>query len=249
MKLIIDKDYESMSLRAAREVTDLVKKKPDAVLCLAAGDTPRLAYNLITQIAEKEKIDFSRAYFVSLDEWVGIPPENEGSCQFYLRSLLFNPMKIAETNIHVFNSLSPDLKRECSEMDDFIKKHNGIDLMIVGVGRNGHIGFNEPGVPFDKYSHIVDLDETTTSVGQKYFREATSLNKGITLGLKHLMESAKAILIANGIKKAEVIKDAIEGEISPKMPASIMRRHPNGQVIVDSEAASLLTNTDKIQEI
>jgi glucosamine-6-phosphate isomerase len=242
MDLTIEKDYESMSLRAAREVINLIKIKPDALLCLAAGDTPRLAYTVITQLAKKEKVDFSHCYFISLDEWGGIPPENEGSCQYFLRSLLFEPLNIPEENIHVFNALTNDLDNECKLMDDFVRDHGGISLILVGVGRNGHIGFNEPGVPFEKYSHVVDLDETTTSVGQKYFREATRLTKGITLGLQHLLESEKAVLIANGHKKAAVIKEALEGDIHPRMPASIMRKHPNGEVIIDEEAASLLDN-------
>lgn len=229
-----------MSLRAAREVIDLVSGKPDALLCLAAGDTPRLAYQLITQIAKEENVDLSNCYFVSLDEWVGIPPENEGSCQFFLRTNLFGPLKTYEKNIHLFNALSDELSKECAIMDDFINIHGGIDLMVVGIGPNGHIGFNEPGVPFDLYSHVVDLDETTTTVGQKYFSKSAALTKGITLGLKYLLESKLAILIANGSKKASVIKEAIEGEIGPKMPASIMRMHSNGMVIIDEEAAAFL---------
>lgn len=243
MKLTIEKDYDTMSLRAATQATELVKSKPDAVICIAAGDTPKLTCDLIVQIAKKENIDFSRCYFVSLDEWVGIPPKNEGSCQYFLRNSLFSPLNINEKNIKVFNALADDMKKECASMDDFIKLHGGIDLMIVGVGRNGHIGFNEPGVNFEEYSHVVDLDETTQTVGQKYFREETTLTQGVTLGLQHLMEARKAILIANGSKKAEVMRKAIEEHVTPDMPASIMRRHPNGEVILDKEASSLLSHT------
>ena len=241
MKLTIVKDYDNMSLLAARQVIDLVRSKPEAVLCIAAGDTPKLACDLIAQLAKKEKIDFSRATFVSLDEWVGIPPENEGSCQYFLRNYLFDPLSIKNSNIHLFNALASDIQAECTAMDEYIKRHEGIDLMIVGIGSNGHIGFNEPGVNFDSYSHVVTLDETTQTVGQKYFREETSLIHGITLGLKHLLESRKAVLIANGEKKAEVIKETIEGNIDPRMPASIMRQHINGEIIIDEEAASLLS--------
>ena len=240
MKLTIDKDYESLSMRTARKVIDLVKNKPGALLCMAAGDTPRLAYTIITQLAKKENIDFSHCIFVSLDEWVGIPPSNEGSCQYFLRSVVFEPLSIPEKNIHLFNGLASDLIAECIMMDNFIKDHGGIDLIVVGVGRNGHIGFNEPNTPFEYYSHVVDLDETTTSVGQKYFREATALTKGITLGLQHLLEADQALLIANGHKKAGVMKEALEGMIDPIMPASVMRKHRAGEVILDEEAASLL---------
>jgi glucosamine-6-phosphate isomerase len=172
---------------------------------------------------------------------VGIPPENEGSCQYFLRNYLFDPLHINQQNIQVFNAMAPDMQKECSKMDEFIRQRGGIDLIIVGVGRNGHIGFNEPGVNFKAYSHVVDLDETTQTVGQKYFREQTTLKQGITLGLQHLIESKRAVLIANGIKKAEVMKEAIEGEIDAKMPASIMRKHADGEIILDKEAASLLS--------
>lgn len=241
MKLTIEKDYDGMSFHAARHVVNLVKSKPGAVICIAAGDTPKLTCDLIANIAKKENVDFSKVYFVSLDEWVGIPPENEGSCQYFLRTYLFKPLNFSEGQVHLFNALSKDLEKECTDMDKVIRDRGGIDLIIVGVGRNGHIGFNEPGIKFDRYSHVVDLDETTQTVGQKYFREETKLTQGITLGLQHLMEAKKAILIANGIKKAEVIKQTIEGEIGPEMPASIMRTHGNGEIIIDEEAASKLT--------
>ena len=241
MKITIEKDYDAMSLRAAKLVTELVKSKPDALICIAAGHTPELTCNLIAEIAKKENIDFSRCFFVSLDEWVGIPPENEGSCQYFLRTFLFNPLHISSKNIHVFNPLANDKEKECVDMDNFIRQHSAIDLIIVGVGRNGHIGFNEPGAPFDQYSHVIELHEMTQAVGQKYFREETILNHGITLGLQHLIEARQAVMIANGERKAAVIKEAIEGEISPRMPASIMRKHANSEIIVDKEAASLLS--------
>lgn len=240
MKLFIEKDYTAMSAKTAGLIIETARKKPDALFCLAAGDTPRLAYTMIAGIAARENIDLSRCQFVSLDEWIGIPPENEGSCQYFLRTTLFGPLKTGEKNIHLFDALSNDLDKECALMDDFIRNRGGIDLMVVGIGRNGHIGFNEPGVPFEKYSHVVELDETTRLVGQKYFRESTTLTKGITLGLKYLLESKTPVLIANGINKAEVIRKALEDKISTTLPASIIQRHANATVVVDEEAASLM---------
>ena len=125
-------------------------------------------------------------------------------------------------------------------MDKVIRDKGGIDIMVVGIGMNGHIGFNEPGVSFDKYCHVTYLDNTTQSVGQKYFKQQSVLKQGITLGLKHLMEARKVILIANGSKKAEVIKKALEGDVNDTMPASIMQVHPHGLVMIDEEAGSLL---------
>lgn len=240
MKVIIEKDYESMSKVTAERIVEVIRNKPDALLCLAAGDTPRLAYSMIGAIAAGKDADLSKCKFVSLDEWVGIPPENEGSCQFFLRSVVFEPLKIDEDRIHLFNAMSNDTGGECAKMDRFIRNNGGIDLIVVGIGRNGHIGFNEPGTPFEKYSHVVELDAVTTAVGQKYFNEKTTLTKGITLGLQHLLDAKEAILIANGEKKADVIKKSAEDGISVDMPASVIRKHNNAVVIVDEEAASLL---------
>ena len=240
MQLKIYKDYHTLSSHAADKIVEVVKNKPGAVLCLAAGDTPRLTYKLMAEKAAREKVDFSRCTFIGLDEWIGIPPVNEGSCQFFLRTNIFSSLHISSSQIHLFDALNPDAEEECISMDKIILQKGGIDLMLVGVGMNGHIGFNEPGASFDSYSHVIDLDDTTRSVGQKYFSQHTELQKGITLGLKHLMEAREAILIASGIKKAEVMKKALEEDVSNQMPASIIRSHPNSFVMIDEEAASLL---------
>lgn len=240
MQLNIYKDYSTLSSHAAAEIIGLVKNKPGAVLCLASGDTPRLTCALIAKNAKEENVDFSRCSFIGLDEWVGIPPQNEGSCHFFLQNNVFDPLHIASSQIHLFDALSEDLMEECNTMDKIIAGKGGIDLMLVGVGMNGHIGFNEPCVSFDNYSHVIDLDDTTQSVGQKYFSQATALKKGISLGLNHLLQAKRVILIANGIKKAEVIRKALEEEINIDMPASIMRTHDQGIVMIDEEAASLL---------
>ncbi|HET9435003.1 MAG TPA: glucosamine-6-phosphate deaminase, partial [Chitinophagaceae bacterium] len=173
-------------------------------------------------------------------EWVNIPPANEGSCHYFFKNELASPLQIPEKQIHLFNAMSEKLQDECRKMDAVIRDKGGIDLMIVGIGMNGHIGFNEPGVSFDNYSHVIDLDDTTLTVGQKYFKSKVTLQKGITLGLKHLQESKKVFLLANGSKKAEVIRRTVEEKVTNTFPASIMQTHANGFVMVDQEAASLL---------
>jgi glucosamine-6-phosphate isomerase len=245
MTVEIYKDYESLSTQVAQRICRLVQDEPKSVLCLAAGDTPRLAFTLLTAIARKQKIDFSRCTFVGLDEWVGIGPENPGSCHYFLRNHLFDPLQIRNEQIHLFNSMAGNIEAECSKMDKIISEKGGIDLMLVGVGMNGHIGFNEPGVSPRLYSHIIDLDATTQSVGQKYFKESTALKQGITLGLQHLLQSKEVILMASGEKKSGVIQKALEGPITPDMPASIIRKHKQGCVMVDQQAASLLKNTSQ----
>jgi glucosamine-6-phosphate isomerase len=240
MEIKIYKDYQALSSSTADDITRTVKNNPTATLCLASGDTPRLAYSMAVEKAIQSNVDFSRCTFFALDEWMGIPPENEGSCQFFLRKHLFNPLNIPENNIYFFDALSSHPENECKKMDDIIRQKGGINLMIVGIGMNGHVGFNEPGQSFHQYAHVVELDNTTKEVGQKYFRQSTSLSKGITLGLLHMLEARKVLLIASGSKKAEIIKMTIEDEISPDLPATSIRNHPNGYVMLDEEAASLL---------
>jgi len=241
MHLKIHENYESLSRQAANEIIALMKQKPEAVLCLASGDTPRLAYSLMTKMAKDEKIDFSRCTFIGLDEWMGIPPDNEGSCHYFLRRHIFEPLNISNDRIRLFDALSTDQKGECKKMDKTIIEKEGIDLMVVGIGMNGHIGFNEPGASVEGYSHVVDLDAATRTVGQKYFREHTLLTSGITLGLGHMQEARKVILVANGTKKADIIRKALEEDVTPVVPASLIRKHVNAYVMLDREAGSLLT--------
>jgi glucosamine-6-phosphate isomerase len=240
MQLKIYKDYHDLSEAAASEIIELVKNKLDAVLCLASGDTPRLTCKLFAEKAITGKTDLSRITFIGLDEWVGIPPENDGSCHYFFQHEIIEPLHFSRDQVHLFDAMSHNLQEECRKMDSIIVEKGGIDLMIVGIGMNGHIGFNEPGVSFNNYAHVIDLDDTTVSVGQKYFKTAVSLQKGITLGLKHLQESKKVLLLANGTKKAGVIKKTVKGEITNEFPASIMQTHSNGFVMIDEEAAGLL---------
>jgi len=238
MQISVYRDYQTLSFQAADRIIEMVGQKPDAVLCLAAGDTPRLTYDTLAERAASENIDFSQCTFVGLDEWVGIPPENEGSCHYFLQKHLFEPVRISSDQIHLFDALTSDPDDECRKMNQLISTLGGIDLMLVGIGMNGHIGFNEPGASPERYAHVVNLDEATQTVGQKYFRQPTVLRQGITLGLKHLLEARKVILIANGAKKAGVIKQTIEGPITPELPATILRMHRNSEVMLDEEAAS-----------
>lgn len=240
MQVIYCKDYFELSRQASDIIIEVVKQKPDAVLCLAAGDTPKLTYAEVVKKAAA--VDFSRVTFIGLDEWVGVPPGNEGSCHYFLHHNLFDPLTIQAAQIHMFDALSADPGAACKKMDRIIAEKGGIDLMLVGVGMNGHIGFNEPGVSFDLYSHVINLDETTQSVGQKYFSEKTTLPQGITLGLKHFMEAKKAIVIASGEKKAAIIQKTVEGPVTNEVPASIVQRHRNGRVIIDKQAAHLISN-------
>lgn len=240
MELKIYKDHHHLSDAAANAIIELLKNKPDAVVCLASGETPRLTCRLFVEKALQQKTDTRLFTFIGLDEWVGIPPSNDGSCHYFFQQELIQPLGISSGQVYLFDALSKDPEEECRKMDKTILDKGGIDLVIVGIGMNGHIGFNEPGVSFENYSHVINLDETTITVGQKYFKTATTLQKGITLGLKHLQQSKKVLLLANGAKKAGVIQKTVEGRVGNDFPASIMQTLDQGFVMVDEEAASLL---------
>jgi galactosamine-6-phosphate isomerase len=231
------KNYEKMSQAAAEEIIQSIKANPKATLCFASGDTPKRACQILVERIKGEQIDISNCQFIGLDEWIGITPENEGSCTYFLMNYLFKPLNLNPDQYHLFDSDESNSAVECLKMDEFIKKSGGLDCILVGIGLNGHIGFNEPNIPFTNYCHVAELDELTISVGQKYFNATTTLSKGITVGLQHLMEAKKAILIANGSKKAAIMKAVFESEISNQIPATIMRTHPNGLVLIDEEAA------------
>ncbi len=240
MQLKIYDDHHGLSDAAANDIISLVRNKPDAVVCLASGETPRLTCQFLVQKIKNEKADISRLTLIGLDEWVNIPPDNEGSCHYFFKNELINPLQIPERQVHLFNAMSDKLQDECRRMDAVVRDKGGIDLMVVGIGMNGHIGFNEPGVSFDNYSHVIDLDDTTLTVGQKYFKSKVTLQKGITLGLRHLSESKKVYLLANGTKKAEVVRRTVEEMVTNEFPASIMQTHANSFVMVDKDAASSL---------
>lgn len=240
MRLKQFKNYEELSDFAATDITDALKNKPSLVLCLASGDTPKLTVDLLIKKIKEEKIDYSKIIFIGLDEWVGLPPTNTGSCHYFFQNKLIGPLQLKPSQFFLFDALANDLENECKKMDQFINDKGGIDIMLVGIGMNGHIGFNEPGTSFNNLSHVIELDEITKSVGQKYFTEQVELTKGITIGFKHLLNARKVFLMANGSKKAEVIKQTVEGPVTESFPASIMQKHNNGFVIMDEEAASLL---------
>lgn len=233
-------DYDALSQQTADEVIALVKEKPTAVICFASGSTPVGTCEWLVEKANVQKIDFSQCSFIGLDEWVGIPKDNTGSCHYFQYHYLLSPLNISAAQVFLFDAMADELEEQCRQMDKAIAAKGGIDLMIVGIGMNGHIGFNEPGVDFKLLSHVINLDETTQSVGQKYFSDTPTLAHGITLGLGHLRKTKKVILIANGVKKAAIIKQAIEEPVTPKIPATILQTHKNSFVFLDKEAASLL---------
>ena len=241
MNIRIFKDHQALSHAAALLVIDQIRNKPDSVLCLAAGETQLVMYQMLAGMLPHAKVDYSEVHFIGLDEWVGISPANPGSCQALLRHNLLDALPVKETRIHLFNALAPDLSSECDKMDGRIKELGGVDLICVGIGMNGHIGFNEPGTSTGLRCHVATLDETTRTVGQKYFQEKTSLTSGITLGLSYLLEATTAVLMASKKAKASIVKRALEGPIEQQVPASIIQKHRGAIILLDQEAASDLS--------
>lgn len=232
--------YDILSDHTARYIADLLRQKPDALLCLASGDTPIGTFRRLTQLALAGEVDLSQCTFVGLDEWVGFGPTDEGSCGYYLYRDLFTPLSIRPEQVHYFDAKAHDLPAECMRIDAIVAQHGGLDLMLVGIGLNGHIALNEPGTPFHRYAFVSDLTETTKAVGQKYFTQPTILERGITLGLQHLMDAQEVILLASGPRKAAPIREALTGPVTEQFPASIVQTHPNAHVWVDNEAGGLL---------
>jgi len=240
MHVKICKNYALLSEMMAREVLIQVGKKTESVLCFPSGDTPIGLFARLADLHKKGTVDFSSCRFVGLDEWVGMDETDEGSCKHTLYHKLFYPLGIQMKNIVFFDAKADDLNEECERIDRIIHTLGGIDLMILGVGMNGHLGLNEPGVNENLYSHLVSLHPVTKKTGQKYFKTAASLTQGITLGLKHIMEAEHVIGMISGNHKAEIARIAIEGNISSQVPASILRNHRNATIYLDEEAAKYL---------
>jgi glucosamine-6-phosphate isomerase len=246
MKIQVYQTYEALSQKAAEIMLNTIQSKPNAVICLASGHSPKRACELFAELVNQKKTDVSNVHFVGLDEWVGVSADDPGSCQFFFRKNIIQPLSISESNCHLFDVSSKDLNNECTKMDRTIAGLGGIDLMVVGIGMNGHIGFNEPGVSFDLKSHVIELDALTQEVGQKYFSEKKILKQGITLGLSYMMESRQALLVANGIKKADIVSKALSEPVSNRVPASILQNHSNSLILLDEEAASSLSGNYEV---
>ena len=240
MAIKIFKNYSEMSSEAADLIISIVKRKPDAVLCFATGNTPLLTYQLLAEKVKSTKINFNKCFCIGLDEWLGISPGKSGSCHYILQKQVFGPLGIKNDRVHIFDGLATNPAAECSRMNEFINGKGGIDLMLAGVGVNGHIGFNEPGVDIALNAHVQELHETTLASGQQYFNEPTEIKKGITLGMAQVMQAGTLLLLANGKNKAAIMKQALQGEVSTKVPASYVQQHNNAVVMLDGEAASAL---------
>jgi galactosamine-6-phosphate isomerase len=242
MTLQIFPDAQALAIAAAEQILTCVQTKPNAVLCLTSGETPRLTYQKIVELARERNTGFSQVTFFALDEWLGIASTNPGSCHYFVIENLLKPLSISPKQFHFFDGLSQNPQQICDAIHDKLKRLGGLDLIFVGVGLNGHVGLNEPGTSIHLHAHISELDQQTIDIGQKYFTEKTTLTKGLTIGLADFLEAKAAIVIASGNNKAPIMKQALEGEISNAVPVSLIRQHQNGFVLLDQDAAQNLTS-------
>jgi glucosamine-6-phosphate isomerase len=238
MKIFVGDTYEMMSKQAADDVVELMRARKQPLICTASGASPAGLYKeIITRAADGQLIT-NDWFFLGLDEWVGLNGDDEGSCRDHLNHDLFNPLQTEQGNICFFDGRSGDLQSECERAEMFIEQHGGIDVVVLGIGMNGHVGMNEPGTDPHLRSHVAELDPITQQVGQKYFKKEQKLTSGITLGIATIMAARTVILMVSGQHKAEITQQIIENEISEKLPATLLRRHPGLKIYLDAEAAS-----------
>ena len=241
MKIIRAKDYKDMSRKAANIISAQVIMKPNCVLGLATGSTPIGTYDQLVEWYNKGDLDFSEVTTVNLDEYKGLPRTNDQSYYYFMHQHLFDRVNIDPERTNVPNGMEPDAEKECGRYEELIRSLGGVDLQLLGLGHNGHIGFNEPGESFEKTTHCVQLTQSTIDANQRLFDEGDAVpEKAFTMGIKSIMQSKHILLIANGEKKAQIIRDAFFGPVTPKVPASILQLHNNVTVIVDKEAGKLI---------
>lgn len=236
MKIIACKDYREMSERAAEVILRQVRRKKKSVLGLATGSTPIGMYDVLAQSGA----DFSGVESVNLDEYVGLPAEHDQSYAYFMRKHLFERINIDLARTHVPSGVS-DVEEECRNYDAILNRLGRIDVQVLGLGHNGHIGFNEPADSFEKNTHIVELDESTISANARFFTSSDEVpRRAITMGIQPIMCARNVLVLVSGESKAEIVKRAFTGPVTPRVPASILQLHPSVTVIGDLEALKLL---------
>lgn len=237
IKLMQAKDYDDMSRKAANVVSATVILHPNCVLGLATGSTPIGMYKQLIEWNKKGDLDFKTTRSVNLDEYVGLTPDNDQSYHFFMDENFFSHINIGRSNTSVPNGMATDLAAECKRYDKLINAMGGVDLQVLGIGNNGHIGFNEPSEDYEKDTHIVDLTQKTIDANARFFASVDDVPKqAITMGIKSIMQSRAVLLMASGEGKADIMEEALYGPITPTVPASILQLHPNLTVVADAAA-------------
>jgi glucosamine-6-phosphate deaminase len=241
MNIISADDYQILSLRAAAVVADEINHNPQAVIGLATGSTPEGMYAELVKMNRQKRVDFSRVITFNLDEYAGLSPEHEQSYYHYMHKNLFNNVNINPALVNMPTCEVSDIDRFCQEYDQRIAAAGGIDLQVLGIGGNGHIGFNEPGRQLRVQTHLVELTEETISANSRFFSSVEEVPKqAVTMGLGSIMLAKKILLLAVSKSKAEAIARTVCGLITTELPASILQLHRDVTLIVDREAGSLI---------
>ena len=230
-------DYKDMSRKAANIISAQVIMKPNCVLGLATGSTPIGTYQQLIEWYKKGDLDFSDVTTVNLDEYKGLPRTNDQSYYYFMHQNLFDQVNINPENTHLPNGMEPNSEKECARYESLIHSLGGVDLQLLGLGHNGHIGFNEPGEAFEKETHCVDLQERTIEANKRFFASADDVPKeAYTMGIKTIIQAKKILVIVSGEDKADIVAKAFFGPVTPAVPASILQMH-NDVTLVGDEAA------------
>lgn len=241
MRIYAAKDYADLSRKAANIISAQVIMKPNAVLGLATGSTPVGAYRQLIEWYNKGDVDFFQISSVNLDEYEGLSGEHDQSYRYFMNHNFFDHINIKKENTNVPNGLAPDAEAECRRYNHVIKSLGGIDLQLLGIGGNGHIGFNEPGAAFEKETHLVTLTEQTRESNARFFAGLDEVpTHAFTMGIKSIMSAKKILLLATGENKAKALYDSFFGPVTPGVPASILQLHNDCTIIADEEALSLI---------
>lgn len=234
-------DYKAMSRQAANLISAQVIMRPDCVLGLATGSTPVGVYDQLVEWVRKKDLSFSQVTTVNLDEYRGLSGEHAQSYRHFMDTRLFDRIDVRKERTHVPDGLCADTDAECAGYDALIDSLGGIDLQLLGLGRNGHIGFNEPGDAFILGTHLVQLTESTVEANRRFFRVGEDVpRQAITLGIRHIMQAKKVVVAVSGENKAEAVAKAFAGPVTPRVPASILQIHPDVVLVADEAALSLL---------
>lgn len=245
MRIIVCENYELLSKKAAQIVGSQMILEPKSILGLATGSTPVGMYKNLIKMYEEGLIDFSKIKTFNLDEYYKLPIDNNQSYHYFMDESLFNHININRENIHIPNGMSDDIDTECVLYDQMIDDNGGIDIQVLGIGNNAHIGFNEPTINFNKGTHVVTLDESTRKANARFFNSLDEVpTKAITMGTGSIFKSKKIMLLASGKNKAEAIYNTVHGKVTPEVPSSILQFHKDVILILDKEAASLLNKND-----
>lgn len=239
MNIIKAKDYQDMSRKAANIISAQMILKPDCVLGLATGSTPVGTYEQLVDWYKKGDLDFSKVSTVNLDEYRGLKNTDPQSYYYFMHEHLFGHVNIREEATHVPDGTNPDAQLACEEHEQIIHKLGGIDLQLLGLGNNGHIGFNEPCEFFEKETHCVDLTQSTIEANSRFFDSIEEVpTQAYTMGIRTIMMAKKILVVVNGEGKADIVARAFWGPVTPEVPASILQMHPDVTVVADEAALS-----------